>query len=448
MVYGLFGGPLAGIGYVLESDVIPAYKHFFSDRFGYEKRQEYLNYIRLENSGSGCYCRTWEFFISHPVATYRLLVVGDVASRALITLGCALSVTAAAYVLGLPTAGIIGLNCLVITPLVTKILQFKWDKLRCLDQVMRGIVLVAGLVSQCSSALFSPDAGLLHYLSVLPWILPGIDHNTSSYEAEHAWNEILFYKSKNKEFIDNSESYTAQNASDEIEALQARVNEHGECEESRKVMAKFSRLFITRTVADFHSKFIGLQEKIRNCPQDDLDALNEILDEVASLGDMKSQLELLVVKMHQIMRYENKKNSHENIKMQFKAEWAQITKDTHGLQSIFQQRIIDAFFPQMNEKLKKAGIDGQKELFEKLYNVCARIQNPFELNPSNVNLVAPLFDLEKKAGLFATGMWSIHEDPVREEAGRGTVSVPQHQDAATTCGLIMLYTCICCMLCE
>ena len=94
MTYSIFGGALAMTGSALGEKQLRPYQYFFSDQFGGEKRRQFLNYIHTENNGKGCYFKTWEFLINHPVAIQRLLTVTDIASKALVTLGCALTVTA------------------------------------------------------------------------------------------------------------------------------------------------------------------------------------------------------------------------------------------------------------------------------------------------------------------------------------------------------------------
>lgn len=449
MTYSLFGGPLALAGLALEHEILPSYKYFFSDKFGEAKRLEYLNYIRVENNNSGCKYKVWEFFIKHPVAAHRLLVTADVASRALMTFGCALTVTAAAGTLGLPVAGIIGLNCLVITPLVTKVLQFKWEELRCLDKVLQSIVLLAGGVSQTALFVILPEFDVITCFSLGSWLAANVSGFSNSRPAdneERYWNEVLYFKRKNLELIRNGETYTVLKIAQELDAMLPRILANGNCDESRQVRVKYLRLFVTRTVAEFHTKFTELHNKISDCPYD-LERLKEILDELHSLADLEKQLEPLHSRMLDLMPLENDfKKSLEGVKKHFKTEWDLLGMDLQNLKTIYEEKIIKAFFPIITHKMTEYGLSGNKENFELFHDLCSRMQNPFELNSSSVKFYPPSFDLKKLEGKFYSEEKA--DIPETDRVDGKEAGVPVHQDAPTTCCLIMLYTCICCLLME
>ena len=91
--------------------------------------------------------------------------------------------------------------------------------------------------------------------------------------------------------------------------------------------------------------------------------------------------------------------------------------------------------------MKQAGLDEQKGKFQELNDLCARLQNPLELNHSGVKLAQPSLDLTKSAGKF-------YKEPSEKPLNEAKASCLKHEDMATTCSFIFLYACIFCVIIE
>lgn len=217
----LVGAPLTALGYYLDTSLsLKLAKHYFSEEFGHENRVKYLNYIRTQDGGKpGCYEKTVEYLVEHPVMARRLVVTTEIAIRAVEVSGALMCASAAIAALGVTGTPALIMTCVALSPLVTKVLAEQWPSLECVDGKLNGMVLVASTI-YAIIGIFPfefMDHELLGRLAFFDVLIPtgyvGFDHLIErSVDVKESWENFLKLQKLEQDLKDKSKGIDVDRA--------------------------------------------------------------------------------------------------------------------------------------------------------------------------------------------------------------------------------------------
>ena len=128
---------------------------------------------------------------------------------------CAFVISTLASAAGLSTVALVGLNCVILTPMVSKLLQLRWTNLSSFDTILQKILLTASCIScyvdflefgrigfQCLVIGFSEQPSsqtyLLACLARMTWQTIGRARNISSKKLPNLLQKKILYLQRSR----------------------------------------------------------------------------------------------------------------------------------------------------------------------------------------------------------------------------------------------------------